>query len=97
MESRAVTALFGAETPCSATKAFTGHTLGAAAATEAAFCWLALQHGLLPPHLWDGIAAEDIPALHLVQPGEALRGPRAMLSASYAFGGSNLALLLGAA
>jgi 3-oxoacyl-[acyl-carrier-protein] synthase-1 len=97
MEGRAVTAVFSAEMPCSATKAFTGHTLGAAAATEAAFCWLALQRGKLPPHLWDGIAAEDIPALRLVQPGAVLRGPRAMLSASYAFGGSNLALLLGTA
>jgi 3-oxoacyl-[acyl-carrier-protein] synthase-1 len=97
MEGRAVSALFGTETPCSATKAFTGHTLGAAAATEAAFCWLALQRGLLPPHLWDGVAAEDIPALSLVPPGAALHGRRAMLSASYAFGGSNLALLLGAA
>ncbi len=96
MEGRAVTAIFGAETPCSATKVFTGHTLGGAAATEAAFCWLALQRGMLPPHLWDGVAADDIPPLRLAQPGEALHGPRAMLSASYAFGGSNLALLLGA-
>ncbi len=97
MEGRAVTAEFGAEVPCSATKVFTGHTLGAAAATEAAFCWLALQRGLLPPHLWDGVVAEDIPPLRLARPGEELWGPRAMLSASYAFGGSNLALLLGAA
>ena len=97
MEGRAVTAIFGADTPCSATKVLTGHTLGAAAATEAAFCWLALQHGTLPPHHWDGIYADDIPALRLARPGEALQGPRAMLSTSYAFGGSNLALLLGAA
>ncbi len=97
MEARAVSAIFAAATPCSATKAFTGHTLGAAAATEAAFCWLALQRGLLPPHLWDGVVAEDMPALRLARPGEALQGPPVMLSASYAFGGSNLALLLGAA
>jgi 3-oxoacyl-[acyl-carrier-protein] synthase-1 len=97
MEGRAVTAIFGADMPCSATKVLTGHTLGAAAATEAAFCWMALQRGLLPPHLWDGVAADDIPPLRLAIPGEELRGPRTMLSASYAFGGSNLALLLGAA
>ncbi len=96
MEGRAVAGLFGTAMPCSSTKGFTGHTLGAAAATEAAFCWLALQRGLLPPHLWDGVVDADIPPLHLVQPGQALRGPRRMLSASYAFGGSNVALLLGA-
>ena len=97
MEGKAVAGLFGTGMACSSTKGFTGHTLGAAAATEAAFCWLGLQRGLLPPHLWDGVADPAIPPLHLVPPGAALHGPRVMLSASYAFGGSNVALLLGAA
>lgn len=101
MEGRAVAGLFDASTPCSSTKGMTGHTLGAAAATEAGFLWLALQpeygQGYLPPHLWDGVVDPEIPALHLVAPGEkAPRSARAMLSNSFAFGGSNVSLILGA-
>jgi 3-oxoacyl-[acyl-carrier-protein] synthase I len=101
MEGRAVAGLFDASTPCSSTKGMTGHTLGAAAATEAGFLWLALQpeysQGYLPPHLWDGAADPEIPALHLVVAGETARpGTRAMLSNSFAFGGSNVSLILGA-
>jgi len=103
MEGKAVHALFGAAVPCSATKAMTGHTLGAAGACEAAFLWLTLSRadnpdGLLPPHLWDGAADPAIPPLALAAPGARLAdpaGPAAMLSNSFAFGGSNVALVLG--
>ncbi len=101
MEGRAVAGLFGAATPCSSTKALTGHTLGAAAATEAGFLWLALQPeisgGQLPPHLWDGVADPEIPAIGLVQLGARIRlgDQTAMLSNSFAFGGSNVSLILG--
>src|SRR5690606_36781447 len=58
MESKAVAALFPAGVPCSSTKPMTGHTLGAAGALEAAFCWLSLSslnpEQRLPPHLWAG-------------------------------------------
>ncbi|ARU55107.1 3-oxoacyl-(acyl-carrier-protein) synthase [Oleiphilus messinensis] len=43
MEAKAVHRLFGQTVPCSSTKPFTGHTLGAAGSTEAAICWLALS------------------------------------------------------
>lgn len=98
MESRAVHQLFGADLPCSSTKPLTGHTLGAAGALEAAIAWLSLKgnpQGLLPPHWWDGCADPELPALNLVQPGQSLGRPlRAVLSNSFAFGGSNAALLL---
>jgi len=99
MESKAVHALFGAAVPVSSTKPFTGHTLGAASAIEAGLCWLAMQdandQGLLPPHLWDGAVDLALPALDIVAPGRALgRPPRAVLSNSFAFGGSNVSLLL---
>jgi 3-oxoacyl-[acyl-carrier-protein] synthase-1 len=102
MEGKAVHALFGAATPCSSTKAMTGHTLGAAAACEAAFLWLSLHpeynpDGRLPPHLWDGEADPSIPPLALADVGARLPknpGRVAMLSNSFAFGGSNVALVL---
>ena len=100
MESRVIEALFGLETPVSSTKPFTGHALGAAAAIEAALCWLAMQddnpQGRLPPHLWDGAADPALPALNLVPVGASLGRPlRYALSSSFAFGGSNAVLLLG--
>ena len=49
MESRAVARVFPEGVATSGTKPMTGHTLGAAGATELAFCWLALQHNTLPP------------------------------------------------
>ena len=101
MESRAVAALFPPGIPCSSTKAMTGHMLGAAGACEAAFLWLSLNPdfnpGLLPPHLWDGVADPELPSLNLVSPGTGLdlSGTIAMLSNSFAFGGSNASLVLG--
>jgi 3-oxoacyl-[acyl-carrier-protein] synthase-1 len=100
MESRVIAAMFGTQVAVSSTKPFTGHTLGAAAAVEAALCWLAMQddngQGRLPPHLWDGAADPALPALNLVAPGAALGRPlRRVLSSSFAFGGSNAVLLLG--
>lgn len=102
MEARAVNALFGPDTACSSTKALTGHTLGAAGAVEAAFLWLTLSLGwnpsrLLPPQAGDGLFDPDLPPIHLVAQGEAMVGgdKQAMLSASFAFGGSNCALVLG--
>ncbi|PWF41554.1 beta-ketoacyl-ACP synthase [Massilia glaciei] len=100
MESRVVADMFGPKVAVSSTKPFTGHALGAAAALEAALCWLAMQddnpHGALPPQLWDGVADPALPALDIVAPGRALGRPlRYALSNSFAFGGSNAALVLG--
>lgn len=99
MESRVVAQLFGAQTPCSSTKPMTGHTLGAAGAIEAGLSWLTLvdnSDAKLPPHWWDGVRDPGLSPLHLVTPGEtAARAPRHVLSQSFAFGGSNAALVLG--
>ena len=101
MEGAAVASLFGSDTPCSSTKAMTGHMLGAAGAGEAAFLWLALDpdysDGAVPPHLWDGVADPAIPPLALVPARTrlAVEPRRAMLSNSFAFGGSNVAVVLG--
>ena len=100
MEARVIHDLFGDAVPVSSTKPFTGHTLGAAAAIEAALCWLAMQddneQGMLPPHLWDGIADPQLPALNLATASMPLGRPlRWALSNSFAFGGSNATLILG--
>ena len=101
MEARAVAQVFGGRTPCSSTKAMTGHMLGAAGAAEAAFLWLMLEPeyatGLLPPHLWDGQHDPVLPSLHLAPPGYRieLNDRSAALSNSFAFGGSNASVILG--
>lgn len=103
MESRAVAGLFGGAVPCGSTKGLTGHMLGAAGGVEAAFLWLTLHPefgpGLLPPHLWDGQADPLLPPLNLIGVGHPLPagGRLAMLSNSFGFGGSNVALVLGRA
>ncbi|MDR2216460.1 MAG: beta-ketoacyl-ACP synthase, partial [Nevskiaceae bacterium] len=98
MESLAVTTVFGSSVPCSSTKPLTGHALGAAGAIEAAICWQTLRDhhsGALPVHWWDGQADPALPPLNLVAPGHrAQRPPRRVLSNSFAFGGSNAALIL---
>ena len=103
MESQAVASLFPAGVPCSSTKPLTGHTLGAAGALEAAFCWLSLSaenpaHAL-PPHLWDGQPDPGLPALQWVTPADRLAsiGPRYLMSNSFAFGGNNVSLIIGEA
>ena len=97
MESHAVKRVFGAELACSSTKPLVGHTLGAAGATELAFCWMLLTEPAaapLPPHVWDGAADPALAPLHLVDSGET-RHCRVAASNSFAFGGNNICVVLG--
>ncbi|WP_290702702.1 beta-ketoacyl-ACP synthase [Amphritea sp.] len=94
MESRAVAEVFGTQVRCSSTKPFTGHTLGAAGALEAAIGWLALREGFIPPHYWDGDSDPDLPAINLVAESTADEQQEYMLSNSFAFGGNNISLIL---
>ncbi|WP_236181123.1 MULTISPECIES: beta-ketoacyl-[acyl-carrier-protein] synthase family protein [Pseudomonas] len=101
MESLAVAALFAEGVACSSTKPMTGHTLGAAGALEAAFCWLSLSADnpdhALPPHVWDGQPDPNLPALKWVTASERLASiaPRYLMSNSFAFGGNNVSLIIG--
>jgi 3-oxoacyl-[acyl-carrier-protein] synthase-1 len=104
MESAAVVRVFGEEVPSSSTKALVGHTLGAAGAMEAGFCWMMLDRAgqgdlALPPHVWDGRPDPALPRLRLVDKGArlALDGAVHLLTNSFGFGGNNCALVLGAA
>ena len=97
MESLAVHRVLGPDVAVSSTKPLTGHALAAAGAIEAAFAWHTLVDnptGRLPVHWWDGVVDPALPALRPVVPGMALGRPvRHVLSNSFAFGGSNAALL----
>ncbi len=97
MESRAVARVFPDGIASSGTKPLTGHTLGAAGATELAFCLLALQANRLPPHIWDGKADSSLPTLNLVNAEQAFKSNTASIcmSNSFAFGGSNTSLIIG--
>ena len=95
MESIAVSTVLGLNVPSSSTKPLTGHTLGAAGALEAAISYLTITDAghRLPPHWFDGQRDDAIPQIRLVAPKETA-DVRTVLSNSFAFGGSNAALVL---
>jgi 3-oxoacyl-[acyl-carrier-protein] synthase-1 len=98
MESLAIARVFGESPPCSSTKPLVGHTLGAAGAMEAGFCWLVLAEASegqlsLPPHVYDGRLDPKLPALRLATKGmRVAAGP--VLTNSFGFGGNNCSLVL---
>jgi 3-oxoacyl-[acyl-carrier-protein] synthase-1 len=93
MEDRAIARIFGDAVPCSSTKGWTGHTLGASGALEAAIATLCVEDGLVPGCL--GVERVD-PAFSagIVVANRATRIDR-VLSNSFGFGGSNCALVIG--
>lgn len=95
MEAMAVHRVFGADIACSSTKPLTGHTLAAAGAIEAVFCWLALQRddGKLPPHLWDGELDPALPPLNGIAKKNINGKLLTAMSNSFAFGGNNASLI----
>jgi 3-oxoacyl-[acyl-carrier-protein] synthase-1 len=102
MESRAVAEVLGLEVPCSSTKPLVGHTLGAAGATELAFCWLVLDRRdgdelLLPPHVFDGMRDPDLGLIRLVAKAERIAAPEpaVVMTNSFGFGGNNCTLVIG--
>lgn len=96
MESLAVARVFGPDTPCGSTKGLTGHTLGAAGALEAAFCYLALQRndGQLPRQLGDAVPDPGLATLSQLGARTAGKPLRYAMSNSFAFGGNNISLIL---
>jgi 3-oxoacyl-[acyl-carrier-protein] synthase-1 len=98
MESKAIHDLFGKGILCSSTKPLTGHCLGASGAIEAGLCWLMLQqedNRRVPVHRWDGQHDEEIADITLVDNNNCdVPDLRCLLSNSFAFGGSNITLLM---
>jgi 3-oxoacyl-[acyl-carrier-protein] synthase-1 len=100
MEAKLTARVFESGVPASGTKPLTGHLLGAAGATELGFAWLALDESngrariALPAHVWDGEADPALPALDLIEDVRHLSGAAYAMSNSFAFGGSNVSLIL---
>jgi 3-oxoacyl-[acyl-carrier-protein] synthase I len=92
-EDKAVCAVFGNDTPCSSTKGWTGHTLGACGAIDAVICALAIERGLMPGSV--NTRTLD-PALGLRYLLDNRRQPLDIaMSNAFGFGGTNCSLLLG--
>lgn len=94
VESRAILAELGA-VRFSSTKDRTGHQLGTAGATEAIFCVEALRRGELPPNLAPERPDPALAAQPITEPQSFDPEARAVLSNSFAFGGSNVCLAFG--
>lgn len=87
-EGKAIDALFeGRVPPASSTKAYTGHTLGAAGGVEAVFSVLSITHGVVFPNMRWETQMEDVgfkPAT-VLQQGLTINH---VLSNSFGFGGN---------
>jgi 3-oxoacyl-[acyl-carrier-protein] synthase II len=96
-ESRFLKRLFGEErahrVPVSSTKSMTGHMLGAAGATEAVFCVLAIQGGFVPPTI--NLHHPDPECDLDYVPNEAReQAVDVALSNGFGFGGHNACLVI---
>jgi 3-oxoacyl-(acyl-carrier-protein) synthase len=94
VEAAAIKTVFGnGRVRVSSTKSMHGHLLGGAGALELAAALLALEEGVLPPtaFLEQPDAACDLD--HVARVAERVAPPRAVMSNSFAFGGSNVVLV----
>lgn len=95
MEDRAVADVFGEETPCSSTKGWSGHTLGASGILGVAIARLAVENDLLPGCLAVTKVDPAFQARVLVE--NASGRVRRVMSNSFGFGGVNCSLVMGQA
>ncbi len=95
MEDRAVVDVFGPDIPCSSTKGWTGHALGAAGIVEANLAALCIENDLAPGCL--GVTAPDPSFRARVLVENTALPVRRVMSNSFGFGGANCSLLLGTA
>lgn len=92
-EDVALVQVFGRDVPCSSTKGWTGHALGAAGITEAVFCFLSLLHGFIPGTLNTRRLDPQLSAGLQLETRD--RAVRAVASNSFGFGGTNCSLVFG--
>lgn len=96
VESETIRQVFGDHAerlPVSSTKSMHGHLIGAGGAAEFAISLLALQRGIIPPTAYldhpDPRCALD----HVLRQARHGQSLRAVMSNSFAFGGSNVSLI----
>ncbi len=94
IETAALNQVFGRPPAASSTKAWTGHTLGAAGITETVISLLALNDGYLPASL--NCTDPEVGAEDFILTGGRREQVQAVMSNSFGFGGSNCSLVLGA-
>ena len=94
VEAEAIDAVFGEAAPrVASTKSMHGHLLGAAGALEFAVALHALEEGVAAP---TAFLEEPDPAAklrHVALSAERITAPHAVMSNSFAFGGSNVVLV----
>jgi 3-oxoacyl-[acyl-carrier-protein] synthase-1 len=95
MEDLATYNVFGGETPCSSTKGWTGHTLGASGIVEAVIAALCIRHDFMPGCLGVDMPDPDFRANVLIQNRQS--PVHRVISNSFGFGGINCSLVLGEA
>jgi 3-oxoacyl-[acyl-carrier-protein] synthase II len=96
VEAEAINAVFGAEAAnvrVSSTKSLHGHLLGGAGALEFTIALLALDEGLIAPTAFLEQPDPAAPLRHVALRAETIAPPRAVMSNSFAFGGSNVVLV----
>lgn len=93
-ESVATYRVFGDRAPISSTKGFTGHTLGACGAIEAAICLGVLAEGTLIPSRNLEVVDPECAPLDYIR-GEARQArARTVMSNNFAFGGINTSIVM---
>ena len=93
-ELAAIREVFGDESPAiSATKAMTGHSLGAAGVQEAIYSLLMLEHGFIAPSINTEELDEQAAGLNIVTETTD-RELTTVMSNSFGFGGTNATLVM---
>jgi 3-oxoacyl-[acyl-carrier-protein] synthase II len=94
VEAEAINAVFADAQPLvSSTKSLHGHLLGGAGALELAVALLALEQGIVAPTAFLEQPDPAIRLRHVPLRAARIAPPRAVMSNSFAFGGSNVVLV----
>ena len=94
-EDKAIVRTIGEDTPCSSTKGWTGHTLGAAGITEAILTCLCVESDLIPGTVHSRAPDPELSAA--IRFDNETQPMDIAISNSFGFGGSNCSLVFGKA
>ncbi len=96
VETAAIKEVFGdaaGRCPISSTKSMHGHLLGAAGALEFIIAILALQRGIVPPTAHLRVRDPECDLDYVAEGARRIDAPAAVMSNSFAFGGTNAVLI----